>query len=802
MFQCMSGTALCLASTLMPLVLSAQVVRGRILDVEGRGIPAAVVQLVDSSRHVAARGITNVNGEYQLATIVPGSYHLVAQRLGFALGSTEAFSLGRGETRPQEMRLSSVHLQLDTLRISAQRLCDHSQLSSGVVRGAWEQVTSQLTAVAINAGDTAKASRARVFSVGLDANARKYGKRISELREEQASRSWQEAPTDSIEQFGYVSRESDGSVTYRAPGMDLLLSNEFLGSHCLHLVQSADTYGIAFEPTEERKARGIAEIEGTLWMRASDARLQSMEYRYVNLPFALNASTTGNLQFDELKDGSWAVTSWMLRMPRIEQRVLSADRGAPQLALTGFVQQGGELILVTRGIDTLYARRSATVSGILRDSLLGHGLANARVTVGDSSTATNSRGFFVISGLVPGKYIGRVHTPSLDSVAAIHQFVINAGEDSTALEVRVPSASLVTRSLCRTDIPRATGILLGHVVGQEDASRRDVAIIAGWKSRLVPTSDSAVTFLTRVKPDSMGRFRICNAPLREDIAIWAEAGGIPSEKQSVTIHEANRVRVIDLALRPVRTVWSLSGSVSDSAKRPIGNAEVSSRGGGRSVRTDEQGNFRIDGITDDEILLNVRHLGYSVLDTTVVRSADTIRHGRFVLAKITELATMTAVGMRRLSSFEDNRALGLGSFLSVDQLRPQEGRSLNAALSSLRGMRMVNGGGSHGWPSSARKPDCIRGAPCPSNAYGPSGFEIRQGVKTRCYAKVYLDDVLMNSGQPTPPFDLISISVDRLEGVEWYAGASEVPARYSGLDTDCGVLVLWTRRYESIPAPH
>jgi hypothetical protein len=33
-----------------------------------------------------------------------------------------------------------------------------------------------------------------------------------------------------------------------------------------------------------------------------------------------------------------------------------------------------------------------------------------------------------------------------------------------------------------------------------------------------------------------------------------------------------------------------------------------------------------------------------------------------------------------------------------------------------------------------------------------------------------------------------------LEGVEYYTGAAQIPAKYTRVNQECGVLVLWTRR--------
>jgi hypothetical protein len=46
-----------------------------------------------------------------------------------------------------------------------------------------------------------------------------------------------------------------------------------------------------------------------------------------------------------------------------------------------------------------------------------------------------------------------------------------------------------------------------------------------------------------------------------------------------------------------------------------------------------------------------------------------------------------------------------------------------------------------------------------------------------------------------PPFNINSLNVDQIETIEYYAGATQLPARYQGPGADaCGVLVIRTRR--------
>jgi hypothetical protein len=66
-------------------------------------------------------------------------------------------------------------------------------------------------------------------------------------------------------------------------------------------------------------------------------------------------------------------------------------------------------------------------------------------------------------------------------------------------------------------------------------------------------------------------------------------------------------------------------------------------------------------------------------------------------------------------------------------------------------------------------------------------------MPSACYVKVYLDDVLLNVGRPTPGFDVNTLLTDQIEAIEFYAGAAELPMRYSPLNSVCGVLVIHTR---------
>jgi len=43
-------------------------------------------------------------------------------------------------------------------------------------------------------------------------------------------------------------------------------------------------------------------------------------------------------------------------------------------------------------------------------------------------------------------------------------------------------------------------------------------------------------------------------------------------------------------------------------------------------------------------------------------------------------------------------------------------------------------------------------------------------------------------------FDLTTIDIANLSGIEIYRSAAEIPGVFNGASAACGVLVLWTRR--------
>jgi hypothetical protein len=90
-------------------------------------------------------------------------------------------------------------------------------------------------------------------------------------------------------------------------------------------------------------------------------------------------------------------------------------------------------------------------------------------------------------------------------------------DTNAQVRVRVPSAEIVTRSLCGTSPLANQGIILGEVVFAEDSGSgtaadtgsREVAVSAAWGD---PNKAGRSTHWLDTRASESGEFRFCNVP--------------------------------------------------------------------------------------------------------------------------------------------------------------------------------------------------------------------------------------------------------------------------------------------------
>ncbi len=446
--------------------------------------------------------------------------------------------------------------------------------------------------------------------------------------------------------------------------------------------------------------------------------------------------------------------------------------------------------IASRAVDPRNSRRLDV--GQTRAECAGRRLQYRAPDVADSV------GRFEFSNVPAGDRALTIHTASLDSVNASFTVPVLVSGETTAVVVRVPSALQIAAMACGSRGYGDGGIVLGKIrVAGDSAASLSGTVSAEWAAtgtespkRISATSDPG------------GRFALCGVPLDAALSVRATTDGA-SGSAGVRVSSAARFARAELVLRAeAATTAVLAGFVTDSLNRPLGGAEVSVPELVKTTLTTADGAFALRDIPPGEQLVRIRRLGYGPVETRLTFQAGRTLQRRIALARATVLdsVTVTAKGYDPvLGDFEDNRRLGLGHFITREELAKLEGVSTGSVLRSIPGISVV-GRGPYGFVSSARAQTMMTSISGKGTNPLGGGDATKGAPSGLCYSAVYLDNMRMYAGRPTanqsePLFDINSIPVAEIEAIEYYASVSQLPAKYLTPGAVCGVLVIHTLRY-------
>jgi hypothetical protein len=793
--------ALALGALATPAQSSGQIARGVVVDRTALPVPGVVVQLIDSGSHVVARLLTDERGEFHaLQAPRPGTYRLRTLRIGFRSTTSDAFALAAGSDTLARLVIASLPIGLDTVRVVGQTACGTLSDSAAIVFALWEQIRTALSATELTAAARNVYTTTMAYERTFDPDGKSIRNQSVTLFSGYLKQPWATAAPDSLHQRGYVLTDRENVTTYFAPGLDMLQSAAFIGDHCFRLIAEEARVGLVFEPAPER--RRVPEIRGTLWLDRASAELRSIEFRYANLMPEQEAEARGNASFIRMANGAWAISSWNIRMPALEQRVRSGKMGSGvDFQVAAIHASGGQLVLARRGADTLWAHTPVTVFGMVLDSISRRELVGARLSmVGTGlSDSSNATGRFSISGVLPGEYTLEVHTPSLDSAHIAHRSTITVTDSLAPIEILVPTAMQLEQRLCGPGKPDRPGIIVGQtaMVGDSTASG-NIRITASWTDRaLAPAANLRLGVVdhrnsTDTRSDSKGAFRLCGLPVGTPIDI-AAGDNDDFSRQMVVIAPQSRFARVDLTLvrnQPVRSASAvLFGVVVDSLGIPVSSAEISLPELSKTALTDSSGNFRILDLPTGIHRVLVRHVGLRPIDVQILLSSDPVVARRFELARVPMLdsviVTETNVD-RSMATFEENRRLGLGQFVTRAELAKLEGGvSTSSVMAGLSGIRFARGHSGQAWVVGRNG----------GRSIGVDKFDQQQGARPTCYAQVFLDNMVAYSGRDGEPlFNINSTAPSEIEAIEYYANPTQTPVKYAALNSGCGVVVIWTRR--------
>lgn len=234
--------------------------------------------------------------------------------------------------------------------------------------------------------------------------------------------------------------------------------------------------------------------------------------------------------------------------------------------------------------------------------------------------------------------------------------------------------------------------------------------------------------------------------------------------------------------------YRVLGVYDEQTGEPIEGVEIADVLNGNKALTTKTGTVSLYFLPDGGALVRIRKVGYAVQTMTVAISPADTAPITVVLQHATQLPTVVvkdSAPSRYLSpllrGFEERRRFGNGHFVSDSIFRREENRTMaDVMMAHIPGLNAVSGPAGARYLVSSRK-----------MCSGPAMRTCRQ---SNCYVSVYIDGVktyAADMGGRTLP-DFSRISPTEYAGAEFYQGA-EIPPEYSSTNSECGVLLLWTR---------
>ncbi len=534
--------------------LSAQEVLVEVVELSnGKPIVGASVSLIDDHGNNLLGNFSDQGGHTVLPASRAGTYVVRADKVGYDTWTSVVLHVAG---QPIHVRVGmSPSRSPSTVVARSENACQMLTGPGTSTGDLWVEIKKALTASALTEArgfvplDVVLYERTLDRNLGVLSERTEQRSRLS--RRPSVGLTWDQV--DSTRQSAVT-----GGEVYRAPDAAMLVSDQFVKSHCFSAIRGygpeTGLAGLEFKPA---KIGSQPELTGVLWLDPKSNTLRSLNFDYVNLPIPLRvARTSGRVEFQELPSGQWIVPRWYIRMPRVSQ-IVSTDVRSPAVTrdtLLGYQEVGGASRPAGTGPSTGGETGSAQggnnsgglgdpanaaapaaqslISGIVYDSTTERGLGGVQVSTGGGRfrTTTTAGGHYelAIDGALTDTIVFEHPRLRLFRVADRRQMILLPSGAHGVANVLVPSYGTIRRTLCgqnetSTD---AQGIVAGYV---RDAAGNPVPhahVWATWQilwmeqnGRLVSTNQQRTV---ETDTGSDGSYLMCG--FTKDARITAKIG--------------------------------------------------------------------------------------------------------------------------------------------------------------------------------------------------------------------------------------------------------------------------------------
>lgn len=446
----------------------------------------------------------------------PGTYTVSIDRIGFTRTSGGPFALSKNQVLDQEIRIGSIPQLLPGVDARSDNTCGFQTASGGTAAALWEEIRKALTANLITLTEAQPWLHVRQFVRETTFGGRVLREWVESADARRGLPFVAMAPQELAEK-GFVYPIGD-STMFAAPDARLLLSDEFIATHCfrpLPVNRTDRLRGLEFQPVPNR---ALPDVRGAIWIDGTSSELRHLEYGYTGLPGLVQSlGPGGRLEFTRLASGEWIVSQWFIRMVRFERDSPSQD---PKLM--GYRFRGGRAEPAREGENLM---THAIIRGTVTDSTISAPLPGVMVRVQGTSDSTTSDGSgqYRIETLASGPRILEAIHPKMGLLKAAQRDILVSIGDSTSADFAVPPLAAFVQVICRNS--RLSGVF-GLAWRRDGGLADSAAIEASW-------GDGKESRVLRTRTDQRGFFGVCGLPFNQRIVLRLMEGGLPAAEQNL-----------------------------------------------------------------------------------------------------------------------------------------------------------------------------------------------------------------------------------------------------------------------------
>lgn len=544
------------------------ILRGVVRDSASREpISGAVIMVLDSAGQPSSSTIAGADGRFRIARSA-ASKRIRARRIGFRPREIPIPGGAVADTAELEITMGRIPQILASVRVIESSHCPGST-ANGEAAQLWSQARDGLLA-SIVARDAKPAS---IQTLTFDrATAPRDGLVLSHRHRIQAAsrttRTFKARASAAVfAERGYV-QEDGGDRVFDAPDADVLLDESFTATHCFRLVPGSgarvDQIGLAFAPT--RRRRGIADVEGVLWLDRAKPALRTLEFRYTELDgLTMAARAGGTVDFETMDNGVVIITRWSLRMPVLAARARRSDppspwntrREASDISLAEIRESGGLVIAATWPDGVRWTQPVGALTGTVIEQVSRKPIAHALVTFAGAwdTVATDTAGRFVVTTVLAGRYDVVALDTSL--IAYVEERSVRRTIDvqergTNDVTFELPAKDESIRRLCADARMRPqSSVLLGRIRRADGGAPGKLEVRVAWQDDFVVSGGSIGVGESKrtIEPDSVGRFHVCGVVRERPIRITVQRNGLTIADTAVFVYDTVVARV-DLLIPP------------------------------------------------------------------------------------------------------------------------------------------------------------------------------------------------------------------------------------------------------------